>query len=161
MFQDVLVLWPQWILILILVAVHCFITFFLPVEKECPIAYLDPPGLHLDNKYLGLCGRSGRLHRYAYPVCWAHLQQAYLSRSLPVRSLRSRGYFGYVKMDYMIAYLSSVPITKRSIFCLKKQNNTRFSRSTISLVILGSNRSFHQTQKLESQFPFLYLRHCS
>ena len=53
MFQDVLVLWPQWIVILILVAVHCFITFFLPVEKECPIAYLDPPGLHLDNKYLG------------------------------------------------------------------------------------------------------------
>ena len=78
MFQDIVVLWPQWIFFLLLVADHCFITFFLPVEEECPVGYLGPAGLHLDNKYPGHCigGAAGYIdrlilsvqHIYNYPT---------------------------------------------------------------------------------------------
>lgn len=65
MFQDVIVLWPQWIVMLALVAAHCFITFFLPIETDCPVGYLGPAGLHLDNKYPGYCigGAAGYIDR--------------------------------------------------------------------------------------------------
>jgi heparan-alpha-glucosaminide N-acetyltransferase len=55
LFQHIVVLWPQWILFLLLVAAHCFITFFLPVEEDCTVGYLGSAGLHLDNAYLGHC----------------------------------------------------------------------------------------------------------
>ena len=35
MFQDVLVLWPQWIIMAFIVMAHCLITFLLPVDN-CP-----------------------------------------------------------------------------------------------------------------------------
>ncbi|XP_046657308.1 heparan-alpha-glucosaminide N-acetyltransferase-like [Daphnia pulicaria] len=70
MFQDIVVLWPQWILFLLLVAAHCFITFFLPVEEGCPVGYLGPAGLHLDNAYPGHCigGAAGYIDRLILSV---------------------------------------------------------------------------------------------
>lgn len=65
--QDVFVLWPQWILHLTLVAIHCCVTFFLPVNNgECPIGYLGPGGLHLDGKYPSECvgGAAGYIDRW-------------------------------------------------------------------------------------------------
>jgi heparan-alpha-glucosaminide N-acetyltransferase len=70
LFQDIVVLWPQWILFLLLVAAHCFITFFLPVEEGCPVGYLGPAGLHLDNAYPGHCigGAAGYIDRLILSV---------------------------------------------------------------------------------------------
>lgn len=67
--HDVFVLWPQWIVHLTLVAVHCFITFYLPVTSdtaaECPIGYLGPAGLHLDGQHPSVCvgGAAGYIDR--------------------------------------------------------------------------------------------------
>lgn len=65
MFQDVIVLWPQWIIMLLLVAAHCFLTFFLTVDQDCPVGYIGPAGLHLDNRYPGHCigGAAGYIDR--------------------------------------------------------------------------------------------------
>jgi len=65
MFQDVIVLIPQWIAVLVLVAAHCFITFFLPVNN-CPTGYLGPGGRHLDAQFGSECigGAAGLIDRW-------------------------------------------------------------------------------------------------
>lgn len=70
LFQHIVVLWPQWILFLLLVAAHCFITFFLPVEEDCTVSYLGPAGLHLDNAYPGhfIEGAAGYIDRLILSV---------------------------------------------------------------------------------------------
>ncbi|KAK4013056.1 hypothetical protein OUZ56_025299 [Daphnia magna] len=85
MLQDIIVLWPQWVFFLLLVAGHCFITFFLPIEEECPVGYLGPAGLHLDNKYPGQCigGAAGYIDRLILTVQhiynWPTTRQVYES----------------------------------------------------------------------------------
>ena len=63
--HDVIVLWPQWLVMLALVAAHCFITFFLPLEPGCPAGYIGPGGLHLDARYPAHCigGAAGYIDR--------------------------------------------------------------------------------------------------
>ncbi|KAG9428025.1 heparan-alpha-glucosaminide N-acetyltransferase isoform X1 [Apis mellifera carnica] len=53
--QDFLLLLPQWCVMLVIVAVHCFITFCLKVPG-CPTGYLGPGGLHDDAKYFDCVG---------------------------------------------------------------------------------------------------------
>jgi len=64
-FQDVIVLLPQWIFVLVLVTAHCFITFFLPVEN-CPTGYQGPGGLHLNGQFGSECigGAAGLIDRW-------------------------------------------------------------------------------------------------
>ena len=60
---------PQWIFHLVLVAAHCFITFYLPVtDGDCPTGYLGPAGLHLDSKYPSICvgGAAGYIDRWFF-----------------------------------------------------------------------------------------------
>ena len=48
-------------------AIHCFITFYLPVtDGDCPTGYLGPAGLHLDSKYPAICvgGAAGYVDRW-------------------------------------------------------------------------------------------------
>ncbi|CAG2060112.1 unnamed protein product, partial [Timema podura] len=61
--QDVLVLLPQWLIMLSLVAVHCFLVFFLDVP-DCPTGYLGPGGNQFDGQYRGcIGGASGYIDR--------------------------------------------------------------------------------------------------
>lgn len=51
----------------IVVAAHCFITFYLPVlDYDCPVGYIGPGGLHLDAKYPKECigGAAGYIDRW-------------------------------------------------------------------------------------------------
>lgn len=68
--QDVIVLWPQWTVMLVLVAVHCLVTFLLPLERGCPTGYIGPGGLHLDAAYPGNCigGAAGYVDRWLLGV---------------------------------------------------------------------------------------------
>lgn len=43
--EDILVAWPQWLVVICLVALHTCFTFLLPVPG-CPSGYLGPGGLH-------------------------------------------------------------------------------------------------------------------
>lgn len=53
--QDFFLLLPQWCVMLVIVAVHCAITFCLHVPG-CPTGYLGPGGLHDDAKYFDCVG---------------------------------------------------------------------------------------------------------
>ncbi|XP_026675555.1 heparan-alpha-glucosaminide N-acetyltransferase-like isoform X2 [Ceratina calcarata] len=53
--HDILLLLPQWCLIVIILAVHCAITFCLKVPG-CPTGYLGPGGLHEDAQYFDCVG---------------------------------------------------------------------------------------------------------
>ncbi|XP_043514120.1 heparan-alpha-glucosaminide N-acetyltransferase-like isoform X1 [Frieseomelitta varia] len=53
--QDFLLLLPQWCVMLVIVAVHCVITFCLHVPG-CPTGYLGPGGLHDDAKHFDCVG---------------------------------------------------------------------------------------------------------
>ncbi|XP_033358368.1 heparan-alpha-glucosaminide N-acetyltransferase-like [Bombus vosnesenskii] len=53
--QDFLLLLPQWCVMLVIVVVHCVITFCLNVPG-CPTGYLGPGGLHDDAKYFDCVG---------------------------------------------------------------------------------------------------------
>ncbi|KZC07019.1 Heparan-alpha-glucosaminide N-acetyltransferase, partial [Dufourea novaeangliae] len=53
--QDILVLLPQWCVMLAIVALHCVLTFCLNVPG-CPTGYLGPGGLHDDGKYFDCVG---------------------------------------------------------------------------------------------------------
>ncbi|XP_034936352.1 heparan-alpha-glucosaminide N-acetyltransferase-like [Chelonus insularis] len=53
--QDVFDSWVQWLIVLILVAIHLLITFLLPVPG-CPTGYLGPGGYHLNGKYANCTG---------------------------------------------------------------------------------------------------------
>lgn len=75
--RDILVYWPQWIFMALVVAIHTFITFFLPVPG-CPRGYLGPGGRHDNGKYFnctgGAAGYVDRVilspqHMYPHPTC--------------------------------------------------------------------------------------------
>ncbi|XP_012529315.1 heparan-alpha-glucosaminide N-acetyltransferase [Monomorium pharaonis] len=53
--QDIISLLPHWSVILILIIVHCSLTFSLPVPG-CPAGYLGPGGRHEDGKYFNCTG---------------------------------------------------------------------------------------------------------
>ncbi|CAK9831846.1 Heparan-alpha-glucosaminide N-acetyltransferase [Anthophora retusa] len=53
--QDFFLLLPQWCVMLVIVAAHCFLTFCLHVPG-CPTGYLGPGGLHDDAKYFDCVG---------------------------------------------------------------------------------------------------------
>ncbi|KAG5326063.1 HGNAT acetyltransferase, partial [Acromyrmex heyeri] len=74
--QDILSLLPHWFVMLILVIVHCALTFCLPVPG-CPTGYLGPGGRHEDGKYFNCTGgATGYIdktvltlnHIYQYPT---------------------------------------------------------------------------------------------
>ncbi|XP_034183088.2 heparan-alpha-glucosaminide N-acetyltransferase [Osmia lignaria lignaria] len=53
--QDFFLLLPQCCVMAVIVAVHCIVTFCLPVPG-CPTGYLGPGGLHDDAKYFDCVG---------------------------------------------------------------------------------------------------------
>ncbi|XP_031825637.1 heparan-alpha-glucosaminide N-acetyltransferase isoform X2 [Nomia melanderi] len=53
--HDFFMLLPQWCVMLSIVAVHCALTFCLPVPG-CPTGYLGPGGLHDDGKHYDCVG---------------------------------------------------------------------------------------------------------
>ncbi|XP_073454211.1 heparan-alpha-glucosaminide N-acetyltransferase [Aquarana catesbeiana] len=75
LFQDVVLFWPQWLIILALEAAWLCLTFLLPVP-ECPLGYLGPGGIGDMGKYpnctggaAGYIDRSvlGENHIYQHP----------------------------------------------------------------------------------------------
>ncbi|XP_063217352.1 heparan-alpha-glucosaminide N-acetyltransferase-like isoform X2 [Bacillus rossius redtenbacheri] len=75
--QDLLESWLQWLVVLLLVALHCLVTFLLPVEG-CPTGYLGPGGVHdhgsAPNCTGGAAGLVDRVlftpgHLYQRPTC--------------------------------------------------------------------------------------------
>ena len=81
--HDVIVLWPQWIFHLIVVAGHCFITFFLPVlDGDCPTGYLGPAGLARDAEYPAVCvgGAAGYIDRWFFGL--NHMYRSLASRKV-------------------------------------------------------------------------------
>ncbi|MEE6512597.1 hypothetical protein FKM82_019693 [Ascaphus truei] len=74
--QDIVVFWPQWILILALEAVWLCLTFLLPVP-DCPTGYLGPGGIGDYGKYPNCTGGAagyidqsilGKEHIYQHPT---------------------------------------------------------------------------------------------
>ncbi|KAJ4441630.1 hypothetical protein ANN_11488, partial [Periplaneta americana] len=74
--QDILVLLPQWIVIIGIVAGHCFLTFYLEVPG-CPTGYLGPGGIQDDARYRDCIGGAtgyvdrlilGEKHIYQHPT---------------------------------------------------------------------------------------------
>ncbi|XP_076240972.1 heparan-alpha-glucosaminide N-acetyltransferase [Calliopsis andreniformis] len=53
--QDLLLLLPQWCVMLAILATHCVLTFCLTVPG-CPTGYLGPGGLHDEGKHFGCVG---------------------------------------------------------------------------------------------------------
>ncbi|XP_076754106.1 heparan-alpha-glucosaminide N-acetyltransferase [Xylocopa sonorina] len=53
--QDFLLLLPQWCVMLLIVVIHCVVTFCLNVPG-CPTGYLGPGGLHDDAQYFDCVG---------------------------------------------------------------------------------------------------------
>lgn len=74
--EDLIISWPQWLVIATLVSIHCFITFLMPVPG-CPTGYLGPGGLQFNNSYEnctgGAAGYIDRVifcnHMYKNPSC--------------------------------------------------------------------------------------------
>lgn len=74
--QDILVAWPQWIVVISLVSLHTMITFLVEVPG-CGKGYLGPGGLHEHGKYFnctgGVAGYVDRKvfgeHIYKHPTC--------------------------------------------------------------------------------------------
>ncbi|KAL0280852.1 UNVERIFIED_CONTAM: hypothetical protein PYX00_002018 [Menopon gallinae] len=54
-FQDVIILFPQWIVILSVVAAHCYLVFFFPVPG-CPSGYLGPGGIQDGGQFFNCVG---------------------------------------------------------------------------------------------------------
>ncbi|CAL8118108.1 unnamed protein product [Orchesella dallaii] len=77
LFQDILIIWKGWLIVLALVLLHTCLTFFLKVPG-CPTGYLGPGGLHNGNAYPGECvgGAAGYIdkkiltlnHIYQWPT---------------------------------------------------------------------------------------------
>lgn len=53
--RDVLAYWPEWLLMIPMLAAHLALTFFLPVPN-CPSGYLGPGGLHLNGSFANCTG---------------------------------------------------------------------------------------------------------
>ncbi|XP_067209107.1 heparan-alpha-glucosaminide N-acetyltransferase-like [Linepithema humile] len=53
--QDILSILPCWCAMLILIIIHCALTFGLPIPG-CPTGYLGPGGRHEDSKYFNCAG---------------------------------------------------------------------------------------------------------
>ncbi|PIO28848.1 hypothetical protein AB205_0098810 [Aquarana catesbeiana] len=75
LFQDVVLFWPQWLIILALEAAWLCLTFLLPVP-ECPLGYLGPGGIGDMGKYPNCTGGAagyidrlvlGENHIYQHP----------------------------------------------------------------------------------------------
>ncbi|XP_061602033.1 heparan-alpha-glucosaminide N-acetyltransferase isoform X2 [Cololabis saira] len=74
--QDVVLYWPQWLIIIVLEALWLCITFLLPVP-DCPTGYLGAGGIGDDGLYPNCTGgAAGYLDRwifgdnmYRYPTC--------------------------------------------------------------------------------------------
>ncbi|ELT89271.1 hypothetical protein CAPTEDRAFT_227545 [Capitella teleta] len=81
MVRDITDHWPQWGIVLVMVACHLGLTFLLPisdVEGTCPTGYLGPGGLHEGGKYENCTGGAAavidrwffsRQHVYQTPTC--------------------------------------------------------------------------------------------
>lgn len=54
-FQDIIVLTPQWLIMLAIVFVHLVIIFWLPVPN-CPTGYIGPGGIHDGGRYNNCIG---------------------------------------------------------------------------------------------------------
>ena len=55
----------------VMVAGHCFITFFLPIlDADCPVGYIGPGGLHLNGQFSGECvgGAAGYIDRWLLTI---------------------------------------------------------------------------------------------
>ena len=65
--QDVEIIWIGWVVILLIVTVHCLITFFLQVPG-CPTGYLGPGGLHENAVWSSSCigGAAGYVDRQVF-----------------------------------------------------------------------------------------------
>ncbi|XP_067850487.1 heparan-alpha-glucosaminide N-acetyltransferase-like isoform X2 [Heptranchias perlo] len=75
--RDVLIYWPQWILILLLECVWLCLTFLLPVP-DCPRGYLGPGGIGDFGQFANCTGGAaglvdrwlfGEKHIYQHPSC--------------------------------------------------------------------------------------------
>ncbi|XP_030060837.1 heparan-alpha-glucosaminide N-acetyltransferase-like [Microcaecilia unicolor] len=75
--RDVVIYWPEWIMITVLETVWLCLTFLLPVPG-CPRGYLGPGGIGDDGKYPNCTGGAagyidkyllGSNHVYQYPTC--------------------------------------------------------------------------------------------
>jgi len=53
--RDIIESAPQWFIVIVLVAIHTIITFFLPVPG-CPKGYLGPGGLHSGSSNVNCTG---------------------------------------------------------------------------------------------------------
>jgi len=72
--QDVQIIWVSWVLVLLLILIHCLLTFFLPV-MGCPTGYLGPGGLHVGSSYASKCvgGAAGFIDRTVLKI--SHIYQ--------------------------------------------------------------------------------------
>lgn len=77
-FQDIVTLIPQWIVVLIVLAIHTACTFLINAPG-CPKGYLGPGGIHEDGKYENCTGGAagyidkqilGLNHMYKYPTSY-------------------------------------------------------------------------------------------
>ncbi|XP_044270334.1 heparan-alpha-glucosaminide N-acetyltransferase-like [Tribolium madens] len=72
---DILILWKGWIVVLVILFVHCMVLFLL-ADEDCPRGYLGPGGLHDNGKYFNCTGgATGYIdavilgkHRYQKPT---------------------------------------------------------------------------------------------
>ncbi|CAG0885071.1 unnamed protein product [Cyprideis torosa] len=74
-FYDIWVMLPQWIVMLVIVAIHSYLVFGFPVPN-CPTGYLGPGGWHENGQHRGCVGGAtgyldklilGEDHIYPYP----------------------------------------------------------------------------------------------
>ncbi|XP_014484008.1 PREDICTED: heparan-alpha-glucosaminide N-acetyltransferase-like [Dinoponera quadriceps] len=99
--QDVAVLLPHWSFMLILVLIHCGITFGLTIPG-CPIGYLGPGGMHEDGKYFNCTGgAAGYIDRTVLTV--KHMYQ-YSAISIVYRSgpFDPEGILGYFTTIFQV-----------------------------------------------------------
>ncbi|XP_061490562.1 heparan-alpha-glucosaminide N-acetyltransferase-like [Rhineura floridana] len=75
--RDIVLYWPEWVIMVILETLWLCLTFLLPVHG-CPRGYLGPGGIGDDGKYPNCTGGAagyidklvlGEEHMYQYPTC--------------------------------------------------------------------------------------------
>ncbi|XP_075216758.1 heparan-alpha-glucosaminide N-acetyltransferase [Lycorma delicatula] len=74
--KDIIILFPQWIPIALILAGHVYLTFYVPIPG-CPLGYLGPGGIQDDGKYSNCTGGMagyidelilGRNHVFQHPT---------------------------------------------------------------------------------------------
>lgn len=129
---DLIKLKLQWIIMLIIVLVHCLLTFCLKVPN-CPTGYLGPGGLHDDQKYSKCTG--GAAGYIDEVILGKHIYQyAYITQIYKSKPFDPEGILGCLTTIFHVF----LGVQAGTIIVLYKNHSQRLTRWIIWGLITGA-----------------------